>query len=493
MPFEGFKAMNRQRIKLGEEPFMNPRNTASGSLKLQDSKLVAERPLECFLYALAGEDLGVDSQIVGLEKARSWGFKVPETAIMATTLEEVFRYLDHWDQNRLDLSYEIDGVVIKINSFDQQHRLGYTAKSPRWAIAYKFQAEQALTQLEYVSYQVGRTGAITPVANLSPVLLSGTTVKRASLHNADQIEKLALRIGESVYVEKGGEIIPKIVGVDKESRPPQSAEIIFITHCPECQFELVKEQGEAQHYCKNQYGCPTQIVGKIQHFISRKAMDIDGLGNETVALLYENHLISNIADLYNLNRNELLPLERMANKSVDNLLQGIEASKNKPFAKVLFGLGIRYVGETVAKKLVKAFSSIDRIRGASREELIEVDEIGDRIADSLLDFFNDERNILLIERLRQEGVAFESDEQKRTVKNVLEDQKFVISGVFKNISREDLKEKIESMGGTVVGSISAKTNYLVAGEGMGPSKKVKAEKLGIPIIDESTFFNMIKV
>jgi DNA ligase (NAD+) len=493
LPFEGFKAMNRQRIKLGEEPFMNPRNTASGSLKLQDSKLVAERPLECFLYALAGEDLGVDSQIVGLEKARSWGFKVPETAIMAATLEEVFRYLDHWDQNRLDLSYEIDGVVIKINSFDQQHRLGYTAKSPRWAIAYKFQAEQALTQLEYVSYQVGRTGAITPVANLSPVLLSGTTVKRASLHNADQIEKLALRIGDSVYVEKGGEIIPKIVGVDKESRPPQSAEIIFITHCPECQFELVKEEGEAQHYCKNQYGCPTQIVGKIQHFISRKAMDIDGLGNETVALLYENHLIFNIADLYYLNRNELLPLERMANKSVDNLLQGIEASKNKPFAKVLFGLGIRYVGETVAKKLVKAFSSIDRIRGASREELIEVDEIGDRIADSLLDFFNDERNILLIERLRQEGVAFESDEQQGSTNTVLADQKFVISGVFQTISREGLKEKIESMGGTVVGSISAKTNYLVAGEGMGPSKKVKAEKLGIPIIDESTFFNMIKL
>ena len=493
LPFEGFKAMNEQRIKLGEEPFMNPRNTASGSLKLQDSKLVAERPLECFLFALAGEDLGVDSQIVGLEKARSWGFKVPETAILAATVEEVFRYLDHWDQNRLDLSYEIDGVVIKINSFDQQHRLGYTAKSPRWAIAYKFQAEQALTQLESVSYQVGRTGAITPVANLSPVLLSGTTVKRASLHNADQIEKLALRIGDFVYVEKGGEIIPKIVGVDQENRPPQSAEIIFITQCPECQSELVKEEGEAQHYCKNQYGCPTQIVGKIQHFISRKALDIDGLGNETVTLLYENHLISNIADLYHLNRNELLPLERMADKSVDNLLQGIEASKNKPFAKVLFGLGIRYVGETVAKKLVKAFSSIDLIREASREELIEVDEIGDRIADSLLDFFKDERNILLIERLRQQGVAFESDEQQGTVNNVLEDQKFVISGVFQTISRENLKEIIESMGGTVVGSISAKTNYLVAGEGMGPSKKNKAEKLGIPIIDESTFFNMIKV
>ncbi|MDB2521140.1 NAD-dependent DNA ligase LigA [Flavobacteriaceae bacterium] len=493
LPFEGFKAMNEQRIQLGEEPFMNPRNTASGSLKLQDSRLVADRPLECFLYALAGEDLGVDSQMLGLEKARSWGFKVPQTAILAANVEEVYRYLDHWDQNRFDLPYEIDGVVIKINRFDQQQSLGFTAKSPRWAIAYKFQAERATTQLESVSYQVGRTGAITPVANLSPVLLSGTTVKRASLHNADQIQKLALRIGDFVYVEKGGEIIPKIVGVNPENRPPQSEEIIFITHCPECQSELIKEDGEAQHYCKNQYGCPTQIAGKIQHFISRKAMDIDGLGNETVTLLYDNHLITNIADLYHLNRNELLPLERMAKKSVDNLLQGIEDSKQKPFTKVLFGLGIRYVGETVAKKLVKAFSSIDRIRNASREELIEVDEIGDRIADSLLDFFSDDRNILLIERLRQQGVQLESQEQSESTNTVLEDQKFVISGVFQTISREGLKEKIESMGGTVVGSISAKTNYLVAGEGMGPSKKVKAEKLGIPIIDESTFFNMIKL
>lgn len=491
LPFEGFRAMNDQRIKLGEEPFMNPRNTASGSLKLQDSRLVAERPLECFLYALAGEDLGVDSQILGLEKARSWGFKVPQTAILAAGVEEVFRYLDHWDQNRFDLPYEIDGVVIKINRFDQQQSLGFTAKSPRWAIAYKFQAERATTQLESVSYQVGRTGAITPVANLSPVLLSGTTVKRASLHNSDQIEKLALRIGDSVYVEKGGEIIPKIVGVNTKNRPPQSQEIIFITHCPECHSELVKLDGEAQHYCIIQYGCPIQITGKIQHFISRKAMDVDGLGNETVTLLYENHLISNIADLYYLNRNELLPLERMAEKSVDNLLQGIEASKQKPFAKVLFGLGIRYVGETVAKKLVKAFSSIDRIRYASREELIEVDEIGDRIADSLLDFFNDERNILLIERLRKQGVQLESQEREGLTNNVLADQKFVISGVFQTISREGLKEKIESMGGSVVNSISAKTNYLVAGEGMGPSKKVKAEKLGIPIIDETTFFNII--
>ena len=493
LPLEGFKLINQQRIRLGEEPFMNPRNTASGSLKLQDSKLVAERPLECFLYALAGEGLAVDSQIAALDKARSWGFKVPETSILAATIEEVFLYLDQWNQNRLDLSYEIDGVVIKINSLKQQNRLGYTAKSPRWAIAYKFKAEQALTQLESVNYQVGRTGAITPVANLSPVLLSGTTVKRASLHNADQIKKLALRIGDFVYVEKGGEIIPKIVGVAKENRPLKSSEITFITFCPECQSELVKEEGEAQHYCKNQFGCPTQIVSKIQHFISRKAMDIEGLGKETVILLYENHLISNIADLYNLNRNELLNLERMADKSVDNLLNSIEASKNKPFAKVLFGLGIRYVGETVAKKLVKAFSSIESIRQASREELIELDEIGDRIADSLLDYFKDERNILLIERLIKQGVAFESEEQQSTINNLLENQKFVISGVFQTISRENLKQIIESMGGMVVGSISAKTNYLVAGEGIGPSKKNKAERLGIPIIDESTFFNLIKV
>ncbi len=491
LPFAGFKAMNEQRIKQDEEPFMNPRNTASGSLKLQDSRLVAERPLECFLYALVGDELGVSSQMLGLEKARSWGFKVPDTAILAATVEEVFRYLDHWDQNRFNLPYEIDGVVIKINRFDQQDALGYTAKSPRWAIAYKFQAESALTQLESVSYQVGRTGAITPVANLTPVLLSGTTVKRASLHNADQIEKLTLRIGDSVYVEKGGEIIPKIVGVDSENRPPQSEKIIFISHCPECHSKLVKEEGGAQHYCKNQYTCPTQIVGKIQHFISRKAMDIDGIGNETVALLFENHLISNIADLYYLSRNDLLQLERMSFKSVDNLLKGIDVSKNKPFTKVLFGLGIRYVGETVAKKLVKAFSSIDNIREARWEELIEVDEIGDRIAESLLDFFNDERNILLIDRLRHQGLQFESKDQNCITNTLLNDQKFVISGVFKTISREDLKAKIESMGGTVVSSISVKTNYLVAGDGMGSSKKIKAQTLGISIIDESTFFDLI--
>lgn len=490
LPFKGFKAMNEQRIKMGEEPFMNPRNTASGSLKIQDSGLVSKRPLECFLYALAGEELGVSSQMAGLEKARSWGFKVPDTAILASSIEDVFEYLDYWGNNRFDLPYEIDGVVIKINRFDQQKALGYTAKSPRWAIAYKFQAEQAITELESVSYQVGRTGAITPVANLCPVLLSGTTVKRASLHNADQIEKLALRIGDAVYVEKGGEIIPKIVGVASESRPPRSAEIQFITHCPECQTELIKEEGEAQHYCKNQYGCPTQIIGKIQHFISRKALDIDGLGSETIVLLYQNNLISNVADLYSLDRNDLLPLERMAEKSVDNLLKGVEASKNKPFSKVLFGLGIRYVGETVAKKLVKSFRSIDSLMAAEREQLIEVDEIGDRIADSLIDYFSDSKNVSLINRLKQEGLQLVSQEKIGT-STILADQKFVISGVFTKISREELKEKIESLGGIVVSSISAKTSFLVAGEGMGPSKKSKAEKLGISIIDESTFFKMI--
>ena len=436
LPFEGFKAMNEQRIKMGEEPFMNPRNTASGSLKIQDSGLVAKRPLECFLYALAGEELDVSSQMAGLEKARSWGFKVPDTAILASSIEDVFEYLDYWSKNRFDLPYEIDGVVIKINRFDQQKALGYTAKSPRWAIAYKFQAEQAITELKSVSYQVGRTGAITPVANLCPVLLSGTTVKRASLHNADQIEKLALRIGDAVYVEKGGEIIPKIVGVAPESRPPRSAEIQFITHCPECQTELIKEEGEAQHYCKNQYGCPTQIIGKIQHFISRKALDIDGLGSETIVLLYQNNLISNVADLYSLDRNDLLPLERMAEKSVDNLIKGVEASKNKPFSKVLFGLGIRYVGETVAKKLVKSFRSIDSLMAAEREQLIEVDEIGDRIADSLIDYFSDSKNVSLINRLKQEGLQLVSQEKIGT-STILADHKFVISGVFTRISREE--------------------------------------------------------
>ncbi|MBH45671.1 MAG: DNA ligase (NAD(+)) LigA [Flavobacteriaceae bacterium] len=492
LPLDGFQALNEQRIQRGEEPFMNPRNTASGSLKLQDSSLVANRPLECFLYALASEDLGVDTQMESLEKSRKWGFKVPDTAKYAGDLEEVFQYLDYWDKNRVHLPYEIDGVVIKINRFDQQKILGHTAKSPRWAIAYKFQAEKATTKLEAVSYQVGRTGAITPVANLSPLILSGTKVKRASLHNSEQIEKLGLRIGDCVYVEKGGEIIPKIVGVVNENRPEVTHQIKFINHCPECHSVLVKETGEAQHYCKNQYGCPPQIIGKIQHYISRKAMDIDGLGNETVALLYHQGLISNIADLYELKRAALLPLDRLAEKSVDNLIEGVEASKKKPFSKVLFGMGIRYVGETVAKKLVNAFPTIDLLSEASREQLIEVDEIGDRIADSLNEYFVAPSNIDLINRLKKSGVQFHNEISSFS-SDILKDKKFVISGVFENISREELKEKIEYLGGTVMGAVSAKTNYLVAGKGMGPSKRIKAEKYNIPVIDEASFFELVNI
>lgn len=491
LPIAGFNAMNEERVKLGEEPYMNPRNTASGSLKLQDSALVAKRPLECFLYALAGSDLGIDSQIEALQKAKSWGFKVPDNAIMATSIEEVFDYLDQWDRQRVDLPYEIDGVVIKINQFSQQDELGYTAKAPRWAIAYKFQAESAITKLLSVSYQVGRTGAVTPVANLKPVLLSGTTVKRASLHNEDQIDKLSLRIGDSVYVEKGGEIIPKIVAVDHTNRPAEIFKIKFITHCPECGSELIKEDGEAQHYCRNISGCPPQIIGKIQHFISRKAMDIEGLGSETVTMLYQNTLLNNIADLYELRYQDITTLNRMAEKSAENLINGVIASKEKPFTKVLFGLGIRYVGETIAKKLVKAFGDIDTLMTADFEQLIAVDEIGDRIAESLIDFFSSPENQILIDRLKKHDLNFKSETPLIQGELALNDKKFVISGVFETLSREDLKEKIESNGGGVMSSISKKTDYVVAGQGMGPSKKIKAEQLGIPIISETDFFELL--
>ena len=491
LPIAGFNAMNEERVKLGEEPYMNPRNTASGSLKLQDSALVAKRPLECFLYALAGSDLGIDSQIEALQKAKSWGFKVPDNAIMATSIEEVFDYLDQWDRQRVDLPYEIDGVVIKINQFSQQDELGYTAKAPRWAIAYKFQAESAITKLLSVSYQVGRTGAVTPVANLKPVLLSGTTVKRASLHNEDQIDKLSLRIGDSVYVEKGGEIIPKIVAVDHTNRPAEIFKIKFITHCPECGSELIKEDGEAQHYCRNISGCPPQIIGKIQHFISRKAMDVEGLGSETVTMLYQNTLLNNIADLYELRYQDITTLNRMAEKSAENLINGVIASKEKPFTKVLFGLGIRYVGETIAKKLVKAFGDIDTLMTADFEQLIAVDEIGDRIAESLIEFFSSPENQILIDRLKKHDLNFKSETPLIQGELALNDKKFVISGVFETLSREDLKEKIESNGGGVMSSISKKTDYVVAGQGMGPSKKIKAEQLGIPIISETDFFELL--
>ena len=493
LPLAGFAAMNAERVEAGDEPYSNPRNTASGSLKLQDSAEVAKRPLECLLYSIVGENLNFDSQFESLEKARSWGFKVPDVAKKTASTSETFEFLNYWDEHRHDLPYETDGVVIKVNSFRQQEELGFTAKAPRWAMAYKFKTEQAETVLEKITYQVGRTGAITPVANLVPVQLAGTIVKRASLHNADQIEKLDVREGDSVYVEKGGEIIPKIVGVDFEKRDPDSAPTTYIDTCPECGTPLVRQEGEAQHYCPNDMGCPPQIIGRIQHFISRKAMDIEGLGGETVALLVNEGLIKNYADLYTLKKEQILPLERMAEKSADNLIKGIEASKQVPFERVLFGLGIRYVGETVARKLAKQFKNIDALAAATEETLIAVDEIGNRIAHSVVAFFSDAYAQELIDRLKAYGLQLELDAavlENQTEK--LKGQTFVISGVFSKVSRTELKKMIEDNGGKASGSISSKTNYLVAGENMGPSKLQKAESLNVPIISEDDFLEMLE-
>lgn len=491
LPYEGFAHLNAARVEAGEEPYANPRNTASGSLKLQDSSEVAKRPLDCLLYGIKGNNLRIKTQFESLEKARSWGFKVPEEAILAKDLDEVFKYINYWDIHRHDLPYETDGVVVKVNNLHQQDELGHTAKSPRWAMAYKFQAEQAATHLNKITYQVGRTGAITPVANLDPVQLGGTVVKRASLHNADQIEKLDIREGDEVYVEKGGEIIPKIVGVNFKKRDPHSIPTEYITHCPECGTELVRNEGEAQHYCPNTNGCPPQIIGRIQHFISRKAMDIEGLGGETVALLVKEGLIHNYADLYELKKEQVLPLERMAEKSADNLIKGIENSKEIPFERVLFGLGIRYVGETVAKKLANHFKNIDTLKKASKEELESIDEIGERIAESVVEFFSNEENLESIERLKGYGIQLTiSAEKLANQTDKLQGDTFVVSGVF-NMSRNDLKKLIENNGGKVSGSISSKTSYVVAGENMGPSKHAKAESLEIPIISEADFLKML--
>ncbi len=491
LPYEGFAKMNAERVDIGEEPYANPRNTASGSLKLQDSAEVAKRPLECLLYSLAGVT-GIPTQFEGLEKAREWGFKVPEESELKDSISEVLDYINYWDQHRHDLPYETDGVVVKVNNVHQQEELGHTAKSPRWAMAYKFKAEQESTKLEKITYQVGRTGAITPVANLKPVQLAGTTVKRASLHNADQIEKLDVREGDTVFVEKGGEIIPKIVGVDFKKRDPDSEPTKYATNCPECGTDLVRNEGEAQHYCPNTNGCPPQITGRIQHYISRKAMDIEGLGGETVALLVNAGLIGNYADLYTLKKEDILPLERMAEKSAENLINGIEKSKEIPFERVLFALGIRYVGETVAKKLAKHFKSIDALMAASEEELVNLDEIGERIAWSVVDFFKNEENRENVQRLREYGVQLEiSAEKLANQTDKLEGNIFVISGVFEKVSRNELKKLIEDNGGKVSSSISSKTNYLVAGENMGPSKLVKAEKLGTNIISEDEFLQML--
>ncbi len=490
LPFEGFEKMNQDLIDIGETPYSNPRNTASGSLKLQDSAEVAKRPLDCLLYFIIGNNLPFNSQYEGLETARNWGFKVPSQSKLTKNLDEVFDFINYWDIHRHNLPFETDGVVIKVNNFDYQNELGYTAKSPRWAIAYKFKSEQVTTKLNSISYQVGRTGAITPVANLEPVQLAGTIVKRASLHNADQIEKLDIRIGDEVFVEKGGEIIPKIIGVAKRGNQVEPTK--YITHCPECKTELIRKEGEAQHYCPNFYGCPPQIIGRIQHYISRKAMDIDGLGGETVALLFNNGLVKDYSDLYELTVEQVIPLERMAQKSAKNLVNGIEKSKEVPFERVLFALGIRFVGETVAKKLAKHYKNIDTLSQATLMDLILVDEIGDRIAQSVIEFFENENNKIIIERLKRFGVQFEIIEKfNPNATTKLIGKTFVVSGVFSNFSRDELKKAIEDNGGKVGSSISTKTDYVIAGENMGPAKLEKANQLKTPIISEIEFSKMI--
>jgi len=489
LPFAGFEKMNQELIEIGETPYSNPRNTASGSLKLQDSAEVAKRPLDCLLYFVIGNNLPFKTQFEGLQKARDWGFKVPTQSKLAKNLSEVFEYINYWDKHRHDLPYETDGVVIKVNNLQHQDELGFTAKSPRWAMAYKFKAEQVTTKLNSISYQVGRTGAITPVANLEPVQLAGTIVKRASLHNADQIEKLDIRIGDEVFVEKGGEIIPKIIAVAQ--RGNQTEPTKYITHCPECQTELVRSEGEANHFCPNFYGCPPQIIGRIQHFITRKAMDIDGLGGETVALLFNAGLVTNYADLYELKKEQIIPLERMAEKSAENLINGIEKSKMIPFERVLYALGIRYVGETVAKKLAKHYKSIDAIAQASIMDLILVDEIGDKIAQSVVQFFENQENIRIIDRLKSFGVQLESGAEDVLLSEKLKGKIFVVSGVFEIYSRDELKKAIEDNGGKVGSSISSKTDYVIAGDNMGPSKLEKANQLKIAIISETDFKHMI--
>jgi len=495
-PLAHFEALNKSREEAGEPLFANPRNTASGTMKMQDSAVVASRKLDCFLYGMYGDNLPFTHHFDSIKAAADWGFKIPfinqNYIRKCRSIDEIMSFIDYWDTARHELGFEIDGVVIKVNSYRQQDQLGFTAKSPRWAVAYKFKAEQVSTILEEVTYQVGRTGAITPVANLEPVLLAGTIVKRASLHNADQIAHLDIREGDRVYVEKGGEIIPKIVGVDKAQRKADSQPFQYLTHCTECNTELIRNEDEAKHYCPNEAGCPPQIKGRIEHFISRKAMDIDGIGSETVDLLHNEGLLNNLGELYDLQAEQLLPLERMAKKSVDNLLAGIEASKATPFERVLFGLGIRFVGATVAKKLAVYFKNIDNLMQADFEALVNVDEIGDRIAASVIEYFADPKNLALVEKLRHKGLQFElSEEQIANSSDKLEGATFVISGVFSEFSRDELKQLIEQNGGKNIGSISGKTNYVLAGENMGPSKLAKAEKLGVKIISESDFVAMI--
>jgi len=493
MPWNVFEEQNRER-ELREEPlFANPRNAASGTLKSQNSAVVANRKLDAYLYYLLGDNLPHDGHYENLQEAAKWGFKISHISRKARTLQEVFDFINYWDVERKNLPVATDGIVLKVNSLRQQRNLGYTAKSPRWAIAYKFQAERALTKLEKVTYQVGRTGAVTPVANLDPVQLSGTVVRRASLHNADIIASLDLHIGDMVYVEKGGEIIPKITGVEVSARPAGSEKVTFITHCPECGSELVRYEDEAAYYCTNETACPPQIKGKIEHFISRRAMNIEGLGPETVDLFYQEGLIHDIADLYTLQTADICRLERMGEKSAENIIQGIERSKEVPYERVLFALGIRFVGETVAKKVAKAFRSIEALASANLDDLIHVDEIGEKIAGSIIQYFANEKNRILVERLRQSGLKLEADEEDLSgYSDKLKGMSIVISGVFARHSRDEYKALIEKHGGKNVGSISKKTSFILAGDNMGPSKLEKAQQLNIPIKDENEFLAMIE-
>lgn len=493
MPWEVFEELNREKEAREEPLFANPRNAASGTLKLQNSAIVASRKLDAYLYYLLGEELPCDGHYENLQAAAGWGFKTSEHMKKAHSLEEVFEYIRYWDTERKNLPVATDGIVLKVNSMRQQKNLGFTAKSPRWAIAYKFQAERALTRLNKVTYQVGRTGAVTPVANLDPVQLSGTIVKRASLHNADIIEGLDLYIGDMVYVEKGGEIIPKITGVDKDARSMLIGEKVkFITHCPECGSKLIRYEGEAAHYCPNETSCPPQIKGKIEHFIGRKAMNIDGLGPETVDMFYRLGLIKNTADLYQLTADDIKNLDRMGEKSAENIIKGIEASKEVPFERVLFALGIRFVGETVAKKIAKSFNDIDELENANLEKLINIDEIGEKIAQSILTYFANPLNRELIERLKSTGLQlYRREEDLSGYTDKLAGQSIVISGVFTHHSRDEYKELIEKNGGKNVGSISAKTSFILAGENMGPAKLEKAHKLGIKLMSEDEFLTLI--
>jgi DNA ligase (NAD+) len=493
-PLEKFQKLNAEREANGEALFANPRNSASGTLKLQDSSVVASRGLDCFLYGVYGPDLTASGHYESVVQAGEWGFKVPKQKenyiAQARSIDEIMSFIEFWDEQRKQLPFEIDGVVIKVDDYQLQKNLGFTAKSPRWAISYKFETERVSTILEEVTYQVGRTGAITPVANLTPVALGGTIVKRASLHNSDQMDKLDLHFGDEVYVEKGGEIIPKIVGVNLARRTEHSDRLHFPNQCPECSTPLMRVDGEAQHYCPNDTGCPPQITGRMIHFISRKAMNIDGLGAETVEQLYKAGMVRNVADLYELQFDALLRLERMGEKSANNLLLGLKASKQVPFERVLFALGIRYVGETVAKKIANTCRSITQLLEASFEELVSIDEVGDKIAESILAFRSNPENRLMIERLQQHGLQFEMAE-KELASQKLDGKTFVVSGVFASFSRDEIKKLIEDNGGKNVGSISAKTDFVLAGDNMGPAKLDKANKLGVPIISENEFIQML--